>query len=99
MYDLIAQVRNKISDYQAILYLLTKPDSLVKFNRDPQLAAAVLSGDIDYVRRWFKTDLDSLSLAELRNLARKKGVRPVYGKSRANLILEILSKDDTCLKP
>lgn len=92
MYHTIAVVRNKISDYQAILYLLTKPDSYMKFERDPQLMEAIVSGDIEYVRNWFKTDLDSLSLAELRDLAQREGVRPVYGKSKATLIMEIMDQ-------
>ena len=92
MYDVIAGVRQRIADHQAILYLLCKPDSFVKFERDPQLLNAIESGDIDFVRKWFKTDLDSLSLSELRDLARREGVRPVYGKSRAVLILEIMEK-------
>lgn len=89
MYDIVAEVRNKMSNYQAILYLLLKPDSSMKFNRDPQLLEAIANGDIDFVRNWFRSDLDSLTLNELRDLAQRSGVRPVYGKSKAQLIMEI----------
>lgn len=92
MQSIIAEVRNKISNYQAILYILSKSDSPAKFNRDPQLLAAISSGDIEFVRRWFKSDLDSLSLPELRDLARREGVRPVYGKSRSTLICDIMDR-------
>ena len=90
MYSTIAEVRNRISNHQAILYLLTKPDSYLKFSRDPQLLEAIEKGDIDFVRDWFRTDLDSLTLNELRNLAQRSGVKPVYGKSKAQLILEVM---------
>jgi hypothetical protein len=94
MVNTIVSVRKKISDLQAILYTLSKPESQMKFKRDPQLLTAIERGDVGFVRKWFRTDLDSYNLKELRDLASRVGIYPVYGKTRGQLILLIKDKRD-----
>lgn len=90
----LIQVRRRIADHQAILYILRKPENQRKFNPDPQLLKAIESGDTSFVRNWFRGDLDSLSLSELRDAAKRCGVVPVFGKTKSELILAILEKQD-----
>lgn len=86
MIDIINAVRERISTHQAILYLLSKPLNQEKFRRDPNLLRAIEEGNLETVKKWFKDDLDSKRLPELRDLAGRMGIYPVYGKSRDQLV-------------
>lgn len=54
---------------------------------------AIESGNVEEVKNWFKSDLDSMRLPELRNLAARMGIYPVYGKSRDQLVALIKDKE------
>lgn len=97
MIAIIKQVREKISAYQSILYLLSKPSNQEKYRDCPEVVTAILDGDVEAVKRWFKDDLDSKRLPELRNLAARMGIYPVYGKTRNELLILIHEKQECTL--
>lgn len=86
---LVSEVRDSMSAYQRILYILSKPENAQRFSCDPQLIEWIQAGDVDKVRWWFDGEFKSLTLAQLRDAAQREGVYPIFGKSRSQLLLDI----------
>lgn len=86
---LVSEVRERMSAYQRILYILAKPGNAQRFSCDPQLIEWIRVGDVDKVRWWFDGEFRELTLSQLRDAAQREGVYPIFGKSRSQLLLDI----------
>lgn len=95
MTDPLTIVQDKIRCYRKIEYLLKKYSQITP---DPRCLEFIVNGDANSVSDWFKrkllSDLDSLTLSDLREKAAILRVTPVWGLNKQTLILRILEKLD-----
>lgn len=87
---------------RAIERLLKKPDMEYMYDnsldvKKKELQQYVAANDLEGVRRWYTThpmnDLESLSLRELRRMARKVGVLNYCRKTKYELMKELANED------
>lgn len=92
---MIDLVREKIKAFRRIEYILSKPEHAMIIP-DQGCKDAIIRGDAEFVASWYRqrlmNDLDSLSLKDLRDRAAILRVNPIWGLSKAQLIIRIMEK-------